>query len=53
MKYKVEISYYDFIFDDAVTAMTFAQTAKKAHVLDKDGHNLEVTITLIDENKED
>ena len=53
MKYKVEISYYDFIFDDAEEAMTFAQTAKTSHSKDKDGHDFEITITLIEEDKED
>jgi hypothetical protein len=29
MKYKVEINYYDFVFDNATEAVCFAETADK------------------------
>lgn len=54
MKYKVEINYYDFVFDNAEEAIHFADTAVKAFRSERD-RDIEVTITLIrdNENKEE
>ena len=54
MKYKVEINYYDFVFENAEEAVCFAETAAKKYVSDRD-RDFNVTIVLIndDENKED
>ena len=44
MKYRVEIGYGKFLFDNSIDAMTFATTAAEHNVTDDD-----VTIELIKE----
>ena len=51
VKYKVEIRYYSFVFDNAEEAMTFAENALKHYDDEDKGRDFDVTITLI--NKED
>lgn len=52
MKYKVEVGYYDFLFDDLEQATIFAQMAFNSLVCERDEHKSEkVSITFIDNNK--
>lgn len=44
IKYKVNLGYYDFIFDDAGTAVDFALTAKRFNIED----SLHVNVEFID-----
>lgn len=53
MKYIVKLEYFRFVFDDAVSACTFAEIAKKNYTTDKNKDDFEVSIYLIEENKED
>ena len=41
IKYKVNLGYYDFVFDDAGTAVDFAFTAKRYTIEDSMNVNIE------------
>lgn len=49
MKYRVEINYTSFTFDDGTTAVGFAAIAKE----NADDKDVMVCITLVNEDEED
>ena len=53
MKYKVSISYYDFLFDNAVDAVAFANSAKMHFVSTDRREDITVSIDLIMEKEEE
>lgn len=48
IKYKVNLGYYDFVFDDAGTAVDFALTAKRFNIED----SLHVNVEFVDVDDE-
>ena len=49
-KIKVEVGYYDFIFDDVEKAVNFAETAVKTN---KDNRSVSVHIDFCDDEDEE
>ena len=47
-KYVVNLGYKEFEFADSVTAMKFAQVAKRAYVPSEHDKNLNVTVDIIE-----
>lgn len=52
LQYKVRINYYDFIFDDAQEAVSFAISAK-LHQAEALGNNFDVKIDIISIEEDD
>lgn len=51
MKYKVELGYNAFVFDNPADACSFAEKAKSTFVSDRYDKTISVTITLVDDAK--
>lgn len=52
MKYRVNISYHKFIFDDPVEAVAFAERAKQNYVNDED-RSVPVTVDILNDDEKE